>query len=157
MVLGMDGHKKQAILKVLRHVYDWRDGGLLEMGFIEELYDTAHQHGRESLLRAAQELVGGRSVLDDKDANAFNSGKQAVDSLGILGEWMELDPGLNRYDSGLSTLNNPGRKYQVTVWRRSYGIGDINYHIFFGSAQMDALANAAQSVVAEVEEARKRK
>jgi hypothetical protein len=125
---------------------------------LEEVYDTAHQYGRESLLRAAKELIGGRSILDTGTDLEAVRGQQVLKSLDFLKAFMKLDPKHNRYDVGQACYERPGgNNYRVTVWRKPFYLGMINAKDFWGTSDIDALANAAQSVAAEVEEARAKK
>jgi hypothetical protein len=154
----MNEHKKQAVRQALILFTHWQSGGAaLEVAALEQFYDSAYQEGRESLLRAAEELFRGRSTLDNGSELDATRAKQSVDSLKLLGDWMEIDPDHNRYDSGLTGMRHTDNKYRVTVWRAPRFKSDINCRHFYGSTQLGALADAAQSVVAEVEEARKKK
>lgn len=139
-----------------------------ELMQFEQLYDLAFQDGRESLLRAAQELFKGspapteardgcKSTLDQNDDLEAHRGQQSLKSLRTLRDWVALDPKHNRYDVGESDLVLESKKYRVTVWRASRFPNDVNYHNFYGYSDLDALADAAQSVMAEVEEARNAK
>lgn len=129
----------------------------LHFGFLDsilnEVYDLAHQAGRESLLKAAEELVHGSSTLDSSRAIEANNSKQSADILRILGDWIELSPNSNCYSVGSNSDRIPAKKYSVYLHRYA-GSGN---KMFYGSSQMGALADAAQSILAEVEEARANK
>ena len=149
----MDEYKNKSVLTALTNVRV-HGGSSTSYPALLDLYEAAYQEGRQSLLRAAEELLGGTSVLDEGAALEAARAKQTLLSLGLLREWMALDPEKNRYDVSESGLVEPAKKYRVIVWRKPRFVADVNYHNFYGSSDLDALANAAQSVAGEVEEAR---
>jgi len=150
--------EKQEIAKFVDFLNKWKDGypSVIELPVIT-FWTNAFKMGQESILKATEELVYGAAVFDLERALEAARGRQATETLAILREWMAIDPEKNRYDVSESGLFDDGKKYRVTVWRSPRFLNDINYHNFYGDSDMAALADAAQSVVAEVEEARKKK
>lgn len=151
--MGMD--KKEFLDKAQEDMYRWNEwpGHLLPDLFLEQIWDTAYQAGRESILKAAAELVHGASELDVTRAIEAMANKQAVDILTTLSDWIEVDPN-NRYDVHQNANSaSPARKYVVTVWRGAFP----EFKNYYGANHNAALADAAQAVMAEVEEARKKK
>ena len=121
---------------------------------LTRLYDDAHKAGRQSLLRDAQTLVGGRSVLDTDDDLEAAKGRQLLKAMEMLTEWMALDPEHNTYrPKRISDLPGNPRMFSVRLQYRE-AIGGAWVTSAYGSTHQEALVNAAQQATVFLDEAK---
>lgn len=134
------------------------DDAVQAIGRIKAAFDSAFQVGRESVLKAAEELAkSGQSTVKEPGLDPVTR-QQSADTLKALGDWCEQDPEHNRYDCGLSGLLNPLKRWRVTMWHQSPfddegnpAANFVNRHTcLYGSSHADAMAKGAQWCLLEI-------
>jgi predicted amidophosphoribosyltransferase len=117
-------------------------------------WDTAFRrgaaHGRESVLRAAQDLsCVSANWLAERAVGAAKA-QQATDTVKALGDWCAMSPEVNYYTVEETKKLDPLKRWMTILHHKKDPETEMSRTLIYGSTHADCLAKGAQWCLLEI-------